>query len=130
MIDVAGFLTPSEERRLASEVAALESDTGFKLRVLAQSYPETPGEPAALPHASPVPNPLRIPLASTSARSPLPPAGLAVRDYWGVDDNTIVFVADPTFANIINVNVGQGVDLEVPQVGVTWGVFCGGWGWG
>ncbi|GBF99806.1 hypothetical protein Rsub_12559 [Raphidocelis subcapitata] len=83
VIDVAGFLTPSEERRIASEVAALEADTGFKLRVLAQSYPETPG--------------------------------LAVRDYWSVDDNTIVFVADPTFANIINVNVGQGVDLEVPQ---------------
>jgi hypothetical protein len=39
-----------------------------------------------------------------------------VRDYWSVDDNTIVFVADPTFANIINVNVGQAVDLEVPQV--------------
>ena len=43
VIDVAGFLTPSEERRIASEVAALEADTGFKLRVLAQSYPETPG---------------------------------------------------------------------------------------
>lgn len=83
VIDVAGFLTPSEERRIASEVASLEADTGFKLRVLAQSYPETPG--------------------------------LAVRDYWSVDDSTIVFVADPTFANIINVNVGQGVDLEVPQ---------------
>jgi hypothetical protein len=43
VIDVAGFLTPSEEARLATQVAALERDTGFKLRVLAQSYPETPG---------------------------------------------------------------------------------------
>ena len=68
VIDVAGFLTPSEERRIASEIAALEADTGFRLRVLAQSYPETPG--------------------------------LAVRDYWAVDDNTVVFVADPTFANM------------------------------
>lgn len=43
VIDVAGFLTPSEEKRIAAEVAALEADTGFKLRVLAQNYPETPG---------------------------------------------------------------------------------------
>ncbi|KIZ06205.1 Thylakoid lumenal 15.0 kDa protein 2, chloroplastic Flags: Precursor [Monoraphidium neglectum] len=83
VIDVAGFLTPSEEKRIAAEVASLEADTGYKLRVLAQNYPETPG--------------------------------LAVREYWGVDANTIVFVADPTFANILNFNVGQGLDLEVPQ---------------
>ena len=44
VIDVAGYLAPSEEKRLAAEVTALERDTGFKLRVLAQSYPETPGE--------------------------------------------------------------------------------------
>ena len=43
VIDVAGFLTPSEEKRIASEVAALEADSGFKLRVLAQNYPDTPG---------------------------------------------------------------------------------------
>lgn len=41
--------------------------------------------------------------------------GLAVRDYWAVDENTIVFVADPTFGDILNFNVGQGVDLQVPQ---------------
>lgn len=68
VIDVAGYLAPSEERQIASQIAALEQDTGFKLRVLAQAYPETPG--------------------------------LAVRDYWQVDDNTVVFVADPTFANM------------------------------
>lgn len=83
VIDIAGFLTPSEEQRIKSEVDSLERDTGFKLRVLAQNYPETPG--------------------------------LAVRDYWGVDDRTIVFVADPTFGDILNFNVGQAVDLEVPQ---------------
>lgn len=43
-------------------------------------------------------------------------AGLAVRDYWKVDDSTVVFVADPTFGDILNFNVGQAVDLEVPRV--------------
>lgn len=42
--------------------------------------------------------------------------GLAIRDYWGVDDTSIVFVADPTFGDILNFNVGQAVDLEVPRV--------------
>lgn len=83
LIDVAGFLTPSEENQIKSEIDSLERDTGFRLRVLAQNYPETPG--------------------------------LAIRDFWGVDDNTIVFVADPTFGDILNFNVGQGVDLEVPR---------------
>lgn len=33
----------SQEKRLAQEIASLEKDTGFKLRVLAQNYPDTPG---------------------------------------------------------------------------------------
>lgn len=32
-----------QEKRLAQEIADMEKDTGFKLRVLAQNYPETPG---------------------------------------------------------------------------------------
>ncbi|XP_028775199.1 thylakoid lumenal 15.0 kDa protein 2, chloroplastic-like isoform X4 [Neltuma alba] len=43
VIDVAGFLSDGQEKRLAQEIASLEKDTGFKLRVLAQNYPETPG---------------------------------------------------------------------------------------
>lgn len=73
-----------QERRLRMEVESLERDTGVKLRVLAQNYPDTPG--------------------------------LAIRDFWGVDADTVVFVADPSIGNIINVNVGENIDLLVPRV--------------
>ncbi|KAF6148971.1 hypothetical protein GIB67_026716 [Kingdonia uniflora] len=68
------------EKRIAEEIADIEKDTGFKLRVLAQNYPDTPG--------------------------------LAIKDYWHVDDKIIVFVADPTFGNILNFNVGA---IDVPH---------------
>ena len=42
--------------------------------------------------------------------------GLAIRDYWGVDADTVVFVADPNTGNILNFNVGDNVDLNVPRV--------------
>ncbi|GFP90780.1 thylakoid lumenal 15.0 kDa protein 2 chloroplastic [Phtheirospermum japonicum] len=83
VIDVAGFLSDGQEKRIAREIANLEKDTGYKLRVLAQNYPDTPG--------------------------------LAIKDFWKVDDNTIVFVADPTFGNILNFNVGATVDLDIPR---------------
>lgn len=70
--------------RLKTEIQAIENETGVRLRVLAQNYPETPG--------------------------------LAVRDYWSVDDDTVVFVADPTFGGILNFNVGGNIDLKVPRV--------------
>ncbi|KVH90390.1 thylakoid lumenal 15.0 kDa protein 2, chloroplastic [Cynara cardunculus var. scolymus] len=83
VIDVAGFLSDGQEKRLAKEIDSIEKDTGFKLRVLAQNYPDTPG--------------------------------LAIKDFWQVDDRTIVFVADPTFGNILNFNVGESVDLDIPR---------------
>jgi len=83
VIDIAGFLTDGEEARLTREIAAIEQDTGVKLRVLAQNYPDTPG--------------------------------LAIKDYWGVDGDTVVMVADPNTGNLLNFNVGDNVDLEVPR---------------
>ncbi|OMO73635.1 hypothetical protein COLO4_26969 [Corchorus olitorius] len=83
VIDVAGFLSDGQEKRIAQEISSIEEDTGFKLRVLAQNYPDTPG--------------------------------LAIKDFWQVDDRTIVFVADPTFGNILNFNVGATVDLDIPR---------------
>ena len=38
-----------------------------------------------------------------------------MKDYWGVDGRTVVFVADPSFGNILNFNVGADVDLDVPR---------------
>ncbi|GAA0162430.1 hypothetical protein LIER_18523 [Lithospermum erythrorhizon] len=59
LIDVAGFLSDGQEKRLKHKITALEKDTGFKLRA-------------------------------------------------------IVFVADPTFENILNFNVGASVNLDIP----------------
>ncbi|XWS55856.1 hypothetical protein CRYUN_Cryun09bG0035800 [Craigia yunnanensis] len=81
VIDIPGFLSDGQEKRLAEEISDTEKDTGFKSRVLAQNYPDTPG--------------------------------LAIKDFWQVDDRTIVFVADPTFGNILNFNVGDSVDLDI-----------------
>ncbi|CAN6486919.1 unnamed protein product [Victoria cruziana] len=40
---------------------------------------------------------------------------LAVKDFWHVDEKTIVFVADPTFGNILHFNVGEVIDANVPH---------------
>jgi hypothetical protein len=94
VIDVAGFLTEGEEKRIKAEVEHLEADTGIKLRVLCQNYPQTPG--------------------------------LAIKDFWGVDANTVVFVADPNTGNILNFNVGANLDLEVPSR--FWSILAGKYG--
>ena len=42
--------------------------------------------------------------------------GLAIKDFWGVDGDTVVFVADPSIGNILNFNVGANIDLQIPPV--------------
>ena len=42
--------------------------------------------------------------------------GLAIKDYWNVDDNTVVFVEDPGLGNAVNLNIGSNIDLDVPRV--------------
>lgn len=61
--------------RISDTLQKLERDTGFRVRVLSQAYPNTPG--------------------------------LAVRDYWAVDADTVVFVADPNTGNILNFKCGN-----------------------
>ncbi len=43
-------------------------------------------------------------------------AGLAIKDFWKVDADTVVFVADPSLGNILNFNIGANIDLQVPPV--------------
>lgn len=91
LIDTANFLTKGQEKKVVEKLNKLEAATGFKLRVLCQSYPETPG--------------------------------LAIKDYWKVDGNTLVLVADKGEgfnrkgipSNMINLNIGANVELVLPS---------------
>ena len=43
VIQVEKFLTSGQAKRLDNLVASLEKDTGFRVRILCQRYPNTPG---------------------------------------------------------------------------------------
>lgn len=47
VIQTEKFLTAGQAKRLDKMMAALERDTGFRLRVLCQNYPNTPGKSVA-----------------------------------------------------------------------------------
>lgn len=55
LIDVANFLSKGQEKKITASIVDLQAKAGWKLRVLCQKYPDTPG--------------------------------LAIKEYWGVDDN-------------------------------------------
>lgn len=89
IIDLEKFLAKSQIKKIDEKLARLEEDTGYKFRILCQRYPETPG--------------------------------LAIKDYWGLDDKSIVMIVDrgtskSGMTNILNFNVGPGVDLALPPI--------------
>eukprot|EP00904_Undaria_pinnatifida_P008010 jgi/Undpi1/4339/HiC_scaffold_17.g07705.m1 len=89
VIDLVGMLTKGQAKRINKQLEELEKASGYRLRLLCQKYPETPG--------------------------------LAIKDYWKVDDKTIVMVVDggedntkSGGVNILNFNVGDGLRLNLP----------------
>jgi len=91
VIDTANFLSKGQEKKARASIEELEKKTNFKLRVLCQAYPNTPG--------------------------------LAIKDYWKVDDNTVVAVFDKGEgfnrkgipSNMINLNIGKNVEDVLPN---------------
>lgn len=90
IIDIEGILPEATQKLILKDIERIEKVTGVRVRVLTQSYPETPGS--------------------------------AIRDYWKVDDRTLVYVHDtgglvltqygkPT----VNLNIGQSVSNLMPS---------------
>lgn len=92
VIQVEKFLTKGQEKRLNDMLTSLEADTGFRVRVLCQAYPSTPG--------------LAIrdywDLAKEGAK----------------DDKFVVLVVDEFGGkgNVLNFNVGDGMKFALPNV--------------
>lgn len=84
VIDLERFFARGDAARMAQQLDRLEARTGFKVRVLTQRYPVTPG--------------------------------LAVREYWGVDERTVVVVADffSGGGSLLHFTVGEEVYAKLP----------------
>lgn len=85
VIDVARILSERQESVIQRTSEELQAATGVKLRVLAQTYPTTPG--------------------------------LAIKKYWGIDSNTLVYVHDTGGLGenfVVNFNAGEKVEAMKP----------------
>jgi hypothetical protein len=95
VIDITRFLTSGQRKRMDQQLAALEKETGVKLRVLCQRWgSDAPPvhRPLSEPGLTHTWSPLHLD-SPTQCSYPDTP-GLAIKDYWGVDDKTVVLVAD------------------------------------
>ena len=92
VIQTEKFLTAGQARRMDQLLAALERDTGWRVRVLCQSYPNTPG------------------LAIRDYWS--------LGKEGQKDDRYVVLVVDQFGGkgNVLNFNVGEGTKLALPNV--------------
>lgn len=92
VIQTEKFLTAGQARRMNDLLKALERDTGFRVRVLCQAYPNTPG------------------LAIRDYWD--------LGKEGQKDDKYIVLVVDQFGGkgNILNFNVGDGIKLNLPNV--------------
>jgi uncharacterized membrane protein YgcG len=92
VIQVEKFLTTGQARRLSELLSALERDTGYRVRVLCQAYPNTPG-------------------LAVRDYWDLGKEGQK-------DDKYIVLVVDQFGGkgNVLNFNIGEGVKIALPNI--------------
>jgi len=92
VIQVEKFLTKGQEKRMDDLLSKLEADTGYRVRVLCQAYPRTPG------------------LAIRDYWS--------IGSETQKDDKYVVLVVDEFGGkgNVLNFNVGDGMKFALPNV--------------
>lgn len=92
VIQVEKFLTSGQAKRMDNMLSSLEKDTGYRLRVLCQSYPNTPG------------------LAIRDYWD--------LGKEGQKDDKYVVLVVDQFGGkgNVLNFNVGDGMKFNLPNV--------------
>ncbi|MEN9220768.1 MAG: TPM domain-containing protein, partial [Thermostichales cyanobacterium GMQP_bins_62] len=82
VLDLANLLTDGEEQHLNEQLAAMERDTGWKLRLLTQ-FDQSPGR--------------------------------QVKEYWDLNEKSVLMVADPKGGNLLAFNVGDAVRTILPR---------------
>ncbi|HAN45235.1 MAG TPA: methanol dehydrogenase [Cyanobacteria bacterium UBA8156] len=82
VVDLGKLLNEAQEQQLTQSLQALESRTGWKLRVLTQ-VDVTPGR--------------------------------AVKEFWGLNDRSVLLVADTRGRNLLNFSVGDDVYKLLPR---------------